>query len=342
MRIVTLAAILGTLVQPALAQDDPQGPYVDDRSSPQALVRSLYNAINRKEYGRAWSYFSEPPAANVEAYGKGYASTESVELVVGTPAEEGAAGSIYYVLPVAIAARGTDGAPPRIFSGCYTMRLANPQVQVEAFQPLRIEKGRLAPAVGRLENALPASCPDGPELPPQNASVEKARAKFAASRSDDCDGMNDEQPQTYDIEFRYASSSQDEPPSTRTLIRFFCGRGAYNEKHVYYMADELGAVSEVHFAEPQLDIHYKDDESAELDSMNVIGFKTQDGLINSDYDPKTMTITAWAKWRGVGDASSSGTWAFREGDFALVKFEVDPTYDGEIEHTTVVDYDTGP
>ena len=148
MRIVTLAAILGTLVQPALAQDDPQGPYVDDRSSPQALVRSLYNAINRKEYGRAWSYFSEPPAANVEAYGEGYASTESVELVVGTPAEEGAAGSVYYVLPVAIAARGTDGAPPRIFSGCYTMRLANPQVQVEAFQPLRIEKGRLHQLLG--------------------------------------------------------------------------------------------------------------------------------------------------------------------------------------------------
>ena len=123
MRIVTLAAIL--VVQPALAQDDPQGPYVDDRSSPQALVRSLYNAINRKEYGRAWSYFSEPPAASVEAYGEGYASTESVELVVGTPAEEGAAGSVYYTLPVAIAARGTDGWPTRRFRSRRSSRCAS-------------------------------------------------------------------------------------------------------------------------------------------------------------------------------------------------------------------------
>lgn len=342
MRITSAAALLAmsALTQPSWAQTG-EGYYLDDRSSPQALVRSLYNAIGRKEYGRAWSYFATPPADTIEAYAEGYADTESIELEVGAPAEEGAAGSVYYTLPVAIEARGADGKE-RVFAGCYTMRMANPQVQAEEFQPMRIEKGRLAPSSGPVERALPTSCPDVPELPPQNAWVEKAREKFAASRRDDCDGMNDEPPQSYEIEFRYASSSQDDPPSTRTLIRFFCGRGAYNEKHVYYLADELGAVTEVHFAEPQLEIHYKDDENAELDSMNVIGFKTQDGLINSDYDPKTTTITAWAKWRGVGDASSSGTWIFREGAFALVKFDVDPTYDGEIEHQTVIDYDTGP
>ena len=33
--------------------------YLDDRSDAGALVRSFYNALNRHEYSRAWSYFGE-------------------------------------------------------------------------------------------------------------------------------------------------------------------------------------------------------------------------------------------------------------------------------------------
>jgi hypothetical protein len=100
---------------------------------------------------------------------------------------------------------------------------------------------------------------------------------------------------------------------------------------------------ELHFAAPELDIRYEnDDTDAKVESINVIGFNTEDGLVNSEYDPDTMTIGSWSKWRGIGDASSIGRWIFRNGDFALVKFEVDASYDGEIEHQTVVDYDTGP
>ena len=41
-----------------------------------------------------------------------------------------------------------------------------------------------------------------------------------------------------------------------------------------------------------------------------------------------------------GDESSSGKWVFRNGDFALVHYEVDPTPDGEPQ--AVVDLDTAP
>jgi hypothetical protein len=47
-------------------------------------------------------------------------------------------------------------------------------------------------------------------------------------------------------------------------------------------------------------------------------------------------------WRGLGDASDSGTWLFRNGDFALVRYEVDASHDGEINPDTVLDYETPP
>src|SRR5690606_22862178 len=116
-----------------------------------------YNAINRAEFARAYSYFSEPPAADVEAYAEGYADTEHVDLRTGEPAEEGAAGSVYFTLPVAIRATDTDGNSA-VFAGCYTMRLANPAVQADAFQPMMIEEGSLEPVDEELENALPTDC----------------------------------------------------------------------------------------------------------------------------------------------------------------------------------------
>jgi hypothetical protein len=322
---------------PVLAQEEP---YLDDRSSPQALVRSLYNAINRKEFARDYAYFANPPAATLDDYAKGYGDTESVTLVVGTPASEGAAGSTFYSLPVAISAAGAN---EQVFAGCYTLRLANPQVQGQPFVPLSIEKGALKPVSGPIETALPASCPDGPALPAQNLAIERAQQKFLASRMDACQVEEGNEPKAWDIGFHYASDAPDAEESKVTLIQFFCTRGAYNEVYAYYIVDTIGEVKELHFAEPDLDIRYENDDSeGKLESMTVIGFNTTDVLINADYDPDTRSITSWSKWRGVGDASTSGRWIFREGDFALVHYEVDPTYNGEIDPQPVLDYDTGP
>ncbi|MGO4843166.1 DUF1176 domain-containing protein, partial [Rhizobiaceae sp. 2RAB30] len=53
-------------------------------------------------------------------------------------------------------------------------------------------------------------------------------------------------------------------------------------------------------------------------------------------------LMSHAKWRGVGDASSTGTYIFREGTFTLVKYDVDASYDGEINPETVLDFNSGP
>ena len=71
---------------------------------------------------------------------------------------EGAAGSIYGSVPVAIAATGTDGAT-RVFAGCYTTRQVQPSIQEPPFRPLEIVEGALAPVEGPLDSALPTGCP---------------------------------------------------------------------------------------------------------------------------------------------------------------------------------------
>ncbi|WP_367714898.1 hypothetical protein AB2N04_13175 [Nitratireductor sp. GISD-1A_MAKvit] len=154
---ISTALILAALQAPAFAQSQP---YLDDRSTPQALLQSLYNAINRKEYARAYDYFATPPAASLDAYQEGYADTEHVELVTGTASSEGAAGSSIYSLPVAIRAHASDGSE-RVFAGCYTLRLSDPQIQGSPYKPLQIENAEMKSASGTLRDVLPASCGDG-------------------------------------------------------------------------------------------------------------------------------------------------------------------------------------
>lgn len=340
---IVLAAVLIPFAAPMGAAARSPVAYLDDRSTPSALIQSLYNALNRREYARAWSYFSAPPADSLDAYADGYADTQSVTLVAGVPAEEGAAGSMLFTLPVALAATAADGVET-VFAGCYRLRLANPQVQGDPYQPLHIEGATMAPTDQALEAALPEQCGDGPALPPQDLVQEHARTRFAASRAADCtDGIAEAAaPETHQIEFHYATDAADQRVRTARLFRFFCSRGAYNETHAFYLADDYGELRALHFATPELDIRYEDDSNEKVRSITMMGVNAAAGLVNSAYDPATLTLTSHAKWRGIGDASSIGTWIFRNGDFTLIKYEVDASYDGEIEHETVVDYDLAP
>lgn len=334
---------LGATIAPAHAQE----PYMDDRSGPAALVRSLYNAVNRQEYARAWSYFAEPPAESLDAYAQGYAETEHVEMIAGTPHEEGAAGSIYFELPVAIRALGGDGSE-QVFAGCYTLRMSNPANLGDEFIGLRIERGGLAPSEAAFGEALPRQCGDGPELPPHDAALEQAKAMFAAAPPASCaidpaPGVEEEEPQSYTIAFNHEYDAADQPAREARLFRFFCYRGAYNEAHVYYLADDAGEVSLLHFARPELDIrHVGDDFDTPVESITITGFSAGAELVNSEYDPATQTLADHALWRGLGDAYAEGRWAFRQGTFSLVHYAVDAAYDGERNPETVVDYDTGP
>ena len=105
-------------------------------------------------------------------------------------------------------------------------------------------------------------------------------------------------------------------------------RNACLQPHLY---EEDSGLREQQFATPELDVRYADgDKEAKVESVTIIGYTADDGLVNSFYDEKTMTIQSHDKWRGLGDASSSGTWLFRNGDFTLVKYDVDASYDESV------------
>jgi hypothetical protein len=343
--VMPTAALLSCLSGvSAFAQETP---YLDDRSSAAAIVNSLYNAVNRKEYARAWDYFGDQkPAKDVEAFAKGYENTTQVKVRTGNVASEGAAGSTFYHVPVAILSSNNDGNE-QVFAGCFTARLVNPAIQEEPpFRPLHIEKGSLKPSDLSYEEAVPASCPDAPAPEATDTVLSQAKAAFEASHTD-CDpnspGSDQAAVQEYKIPFRYASDTDDQPERQARLFRFYCGAGAYNETHVYYQYDETNGLRELQFATPELDIRYENDDfEGKVEGVSIIGYLTEETLVNSSYDEASQSVTSHNKWRGVGDASSTGTWMFRNGEFTLVKYDVDASYDGEINPETVLDFQTPP
>ena len=332
--------------QTALAADDtPEAPYVDDRSSADAVIRSLYSAINRHEFARAWGYFGETkPAKDFDSFVKGYDGTDKVEVETGSVSDEGAAGSIFYNVPVAIRATDKTGGE-KVFAGCYTLRQVNAQIQAAPpFDPIHIEKGALKPSTADFEAALPSSCGDGPPPPKKDAALEQAKKAFLATYGAQCDkNLLANEPDTFSIKYKDKDAAASDPERETRLFHFSCSAAAYNESSIYYMSDDVSGVRQLQFTEPEMDIRYvNNDSEGKVESMHIIGFQTTGWATNSDYDQDAHTITTFNKWRGVGDASSSGTYLFRNGDFSLVQYDVDASYDGEENPQTVVDYNTAP
>lgn len=166
MRPLLIAVLFAAA--PALAShapDDPQSlPYRDDRSTPEAVIESYYNAINRNEYARAYSYFGKDDApADYDRWETGYSDTYWVDVSFGEATTEGAAGSTYYSLPVHLTVERTE-AQHEYFAGCYVLRLAQPAIQGVPFEPMHIVSGRLNPAASKI-----ATFPDC-----SNATVDSA------------------------------------------------------------------------------------------------------------------------------------------------------------------------
>ncbi len=126
---------------PPSGDDVSASYYIDDRSGAAEVIRSFYNAINSKQYARAYSYWKESSAQSLppfDQFSAGYSTTDSVKLTTGTVTSDPGAGQIYYRVPVAVVATQTDGTA-KTFVGCYSLHLSQPGVQgVPPFDPLGI------------------------------------------------------------------------------------------------------------------------------------------------------------------------------------------------------------
>lgn len=141
--------------------------------------------------------------------------------------------------------------------------------------------------------------------------------------------------------FSYQPSwDENAEPEEVTLFRVWCMSGAYNVNHAYYVLKDFEGLMPLTFAQPTFDAVYDEAEGVDgpLQSLTLTGMGTSNFLVNSTFDAETLTITSDSLWRGIGDASSAGTWVFDDGDFRLVQYDIDASYDGEVNPETVIDY----
>ena len=159
MTLLPRLVLATTLALPAVADAAPAEPYLDDRSTPEALVQSFYNAIGQQQYARAWGYFTPGRTpGDFAAWAAGYGETVSVAVRFGPTAPDPGAGQITWALPVAIAALGRDGATT-VYAGCYRIHLANPAIQTDPpFQPMSIDGASLQRSSRPVDAALPGGC----------------------------------------------------------------------------------------------------------------------------------------------------------------------------------------
>jgi hypothetical protein len=118
----------------------------EDKSDPVAALTSYINAINLKDYQRAYGYW-ELPRQSFQDFVNGFADTDFVILAIRVPPRiEGAAGSIYAEIQTLLLAIHKDGTK-HSFVGCYIMRTANPGVSGNP-EEWKIYDATMAPAPG--------------------------------------------------------------------------------------------------------------------------------------------------------------------------------------------------
>jgi len=136
--------------------------FIDNRSGPIETVSSLLNAINLKQYVRAYSYFQTPATfpGPYDSYAAGYSDTEVITATFGTVQSEGAAGNLYYKIPLTTKVLTTSNTT-KTFVGCYTLHLSQPAVQATPpFQPMGIISGKFNQVANGTDvnSLLPSAC----------------------------------------------------------------------------------------------------------------------------------------------------------------------------------------
>ncbi len=120
------------------------GKYLDNRSGPIETVSSYLNALNSKQYMRAYFYWQNAASTvgPYESYANGFADTAAITVTFGALTSDAAAGQQYYKVPLAMKVQ-TTGHMTQTFVGCYTLHLKQATLQVAyPFQSLGITAGK--------------------------------------------------------------------------------------------------------------------------------------------------------------------------------------------------------
>lgn len=178
------------------------------------------------------------------------------------------------------------------------------------------------------------------QTPPETAAAVKA---FSAAFADACDGAFLEdgalihEPQRFDV---LAPSDWGEPAPV-VVWQFWCGAGAYNIQHLFLIHTDYRGIHPAALPAPELRIVNEDPEDFEsaVKSVDIIGWTASVLAINAEFDPERLEIRETGYWRGIGDASNTAVWRLVNEGFRLVRYDVDASYDGEINPVTLVSYE---
>ncbi|OCW57517.1 DUF1176 domain-containing protein [Hoeflea olei] len=183
-----------------------------------------------------------------------------------------------------------------------------------------------------------------PAQEPANAELDAARAFVLSALPGQCDAdpaFGDSM--AYPVSWRPGWAEADTPDSHGTLYKVFCFAGAYNLIDAYVFKGDDETFSLIGFAEPVYTVEYAegDETQTELKAPPAVtGFSATLTLVNSEFDPKTNTISSLSSWRGLGDAWAAGSWVFREGQFVLSRYAIDPIYEANLDNATDAQRDT--
>ena len=165
LSVLILLAVL--LPMQVLAQQPtplPPPPLAyENLDSPVDLLASYYNAINLRDYQRAYGYWSSPPLS-FDVFANGFTETASAQLIVQPPTRaEVAAGTVYVSIPVVLVANHFDGTT-HTFAGCFTTRKSNlspPDIPEEDVWHLHQADLDVVPNSADIPALLAEGCPVG-------------------------------------------------------------------------------------------------------------------------------------------------------------------------------------
>ena len=114
---------------------------MDKTDTPENVLLSFENAINNKDFQRAWNYWGTPPGNSYEKWANGYKNTKSMEIFYKYKDSDAGAGNRWVTYTVKVFAVNTDGKK-HLYEGYYTLHTSAPELYEEGKWPgWRIEKG---------------------------------------------------------------------------------------------------------------------------------------------------------------------------------------------------------
>jgi|GEM_PF-410814 len=130
------------------AVDTDPDAYIDNRSGPVEVLQSFYNAVNRHEYARAYSYWDPDRAPNFSQFQQAYEDVVAIQFAVGEVGGDQAAGSVYYNVAAVIVAQTADG-DIQTYAACYMLNMSQPALYDDPpVPPLAIETAVIQPVAG--------------------------------------------------------------------------------------------------------------------------------------------------------------------------------------------------